>query len=321
MAAAAAGARTLRSSHSHFDLAVIGADDPLGEAVLKLFDESELPIGRLLPLSLDDESEGVVTYRGEEWPCMPARGFDYSQAQAVIVPSASPAARALVAELRARHPVLPVLDLPRITPAPVLALRILARVLRAVGGDCTLDAFVSLPVALAGKAGVDELSRQTRELFNLESPEPEVFPLQIAFNVLPVLASGATRYAAPTLRDAWRVGGGDLDARFSCQWSPLFFGATLIVHARFAGAVSAQALREALRRQADVLLMESDLPAGHPTPATDAAESDALFVGQLNVDGNSVQCVAVFDPVRLEAREFEVSVENWIEKPADSVLT
>jgi aspartate-semialdehyde dehydrogenase len=69
--------------------------------------------------------------------------------------------------------------------------------------------------------------------------------------------------------------------------------------------------------------METDLPAGMPTPATDAAESDDVFIGRIQAKATEshLKLWLVFDPLRLEAAQIVAVVENWIDKPTNSMLT
>lgn len=302
---------------SHFDLAVLGADDPLGESFLKALEEADVPIGRLHPLALG-EAEGIVAFCGEEWPCLPAEGFDFSQAQALVVASPHPAASRIAAQVREDRRGIPMLSLEEVVPGPALAVARVLKLLAVAGqGMEHAEAFVTLPVALAGKAGVDELVNQSRGLFNMESPDPEVFPLQIAFNIIPQLDMASQRYSPATLvRHAQTANLG-----FTVAWAPVFFGATTALHGRLGQAVSLDRLRAALKQQEGICLMESDLPAGNPTPATDSLESADIFLGQVRAEGADVRLWLVYDPLRLEAVQMVRAVENWIEKPTTSMLT
>ncbi len=305
---------------SQFDLAVLGADDPLGGAVLQILGERDVPIGRLHPLTLR-EPDGNVVFRGQDWPCDPAEGFDFGQVQAVLVTSRSPAAASLLNDVRARRPAMPVLLADDIAPAPAQAVARVLNSIAALGGLVSADAFVSLPAAHAGQDGVEELANQARGLFNMESPEPEVFPLQIAYNLIPH-GSGmdAPSYESALTAATARIAAG-VTAAFSVVWAPLFFGAAISLHARTASVLDIQSLRNALGRQDGITLMETELPAGTPTPATDAQGSEAVFVGRIRVEETLAKLWLVFDPIQLEAARMVDVVENWIDKPASSMLT
>ncbi|MBI5329616.1 MAG: hypothetical protein HZB71_03285 [Betaproteobacteria bacterium] len=305
---------------SKFDLAVLGADDPLGEALLRALEEKEIPIGRLRPLTLGEETESGTTWQGSDWPCEGLAGFDPAQVQAVVCANASATAARQTKLWREARPHMPQVGPEDITPAPAVAVARVLKALVAVAGPVRADAFCTLPASLAGKAGIDELANQSKALFNLETPESECFPLQLAFNLLPQGQCLTDAYLERCVQ-ACQAEAKDAEVQFSAVWSPVFYGASVMLHARAGKPVDAEALREALRHRDDVTLMESELAAGLPTPATDAADSDDVFVGQIAASGNGVRLWLVFDPLRLEAAQLAAAVENWIDIPSDSVLT
>jgi len=305
---------------SQFDLAVLGADDPLGESFLKALEESEIQVGRIFPLTMG-EAEGIAAFRGEEWPCLSVEGFDFSQAQALVVASPLAAAQKVAEAVRAKHPVMPILVPGEVMPAPTMAAVRILRVLEALAGVNQVEAFATLPVALAGKDGIDELVNQARGLFNMESPDPEVFPLQIAFNILPVLDGSPHRYEPMALSEGVRRQTSVNQVGYSVVWTGVFYGASTALHVHLNRPMDADDLRKALKHQDHICLMESDIPAGNPTPATDSAESADIFIGQIRSDGINVRMWLVYDPLRVEAMQMVNIIENWIEKPADSVLT
>jgi aspartate-semialdehyde dehydrogenase len=309
------------SAASRFDLAVLGGDDPLGGAVLQLLDEREIPVGRLYPLTLRD-SDANVAFRGQDWPCEQAAEFDYSRVDALLVTSHSPAASRLSREMRARRPTMPVLTLDDIDPAPAVAVSRVLKTLAALGdGLASVNAFVALPAAIAGQDGVEELANQSRGLFNMESAEPEVFPLQIAFNLVPHGAVGDAPSYESLLADATARLTGGAEAAYSVVWAPIFFGSAIALHARTETSLDIRALRGALAHRDGITLMEAELPAATPTPATDAQGSEAVFVSRIRVDGKLARLWLVFDPIQMEAAQMVAAVENWIDKPANSMLT
>jgi aspartate-semialdehyde dehydrogenase len=252
---------------------------------------------------------------------VPADEFDFSQTQpqAMLSTNSSPGASRLLRQVRQQYPAMPVLGIDGIHPAPVLAVTRVLRSLDALMAVDSAEAFCLLPVAMAGKAGIEELANQSRSLFNLERPEPDVFPLQIAFNLMPY-GAGADA-AGFEARMAGAGTGGDAQVGFSVAWAPIFYGAAIALHVLAKDAVDESVLRKALGHADGIILMDTGLAGGIPTPATDAADSDDVFLGQVRVDGKRARFWLVCDPLRLEAAQFVSAVENWIEKPANSVLT
>ncbi len=309
---------------SQFDLAVLGADAPLGEAVLTILEEREVPIGQLYALTLN-EADASAVFQGKSWPYQTAAEFDYSQAQALVVVSRGAATARLLERIRAERPTMPILEADAVDPAAaVIAARVLKPIV-ALAGLISAEAFVTLPVALAGKAGVDELLQQTRGLFNMESPEPEAFPLQIAFNIVPKMQDkGGEDYEKLLSLSTARLANG-VSVGYTAVTGPLFFGAAMALHVRTTQTLDIEKLRNALQHQDGITLMETaelaNTPAAMPTPATDAQGSQDVFVGRIRLDGDACRLWLVFDPITLEAAQMAASVENWIDKPATSMLT
>lgn len=311
---------SIPDSTSQFDLALIGAEDPLGGAILRLMEEREIPVGRLHALTLG-EADTSVSFQDRDWPCEAATSFDFTQAQALLVASRRPAALRLAGQVRAAHPHMPILLVDQVDPAPAQAVARVVRTLSALGEGLQGDAWVALPVAYAGQEGVEELANQSRALFQMESPEAEVFPLQIAFNLLPYGSPVEAPAEEDRLAEATARLAPGVEVAFSMIHAPLFFGAALCLHARTGQPVALGDLRTSLARQEGIVLMEADLPAATPTPATDAQGSEAVFVSRVRGSGNHLRLWLVFDPIQLEAARMVDYVENWIDKPVNSMLT
>jgi hypothetical protein len=97
------------TSVSQFELAILGADAPLADAVLAILDEREIAIRRLFALTLGEE-EGCATFQGMSWLHEDASAFDYSKVHAVLVTGRGAAIARLVERIRRERPTLPFLD-------------------------------------------------------------------------------------------------------------------------------------------------------------------------------------------------------------------
>jgi aspartate-semialdehyde dehydrogenase len=144
------------------------------------------------------------------------------------------------------------------------------------------------PLSGAGRAGLEELQRQTIELMNGRSIDPGLFPQRTAFNLLPqvgeFLAGGATRgeqQTAAALRRLLHLP--DLAVSVTRVWVPLFFGTALAANVETAVPLTAAAARDLLRVAPGVLLQDDVEARVYPTPAS-AVGQDATQVGRLRDD-------------------------------------
>jgi len=150
-------------------------------------------------------------------------------------------------------------------------------------------------VSGGGRAGVDELDKQAREVVgraadltydgaSVAFPPPSLYPRPIAFNVLPLAGSIVEDGSLETneeqkLRDESRkiLDLPDLRVSGTCVRVPVFTGHSLSINAEFARPLSVQRTRDLLGSAPGVAL--SDIP----TPLQ-AAGRDPTFVGRIRVD-------------------------------------
>jgi aspartate-semialdehyde dehydrogenase len=303
-------------------IALLGADEPLGTEILRLLEERDLQLGMLSPLTLVD-TEGCVTVMGAEEPLIAAFDFDWRQAGLLISASRSPEAAKL--ELAAAEAGLQVIGFTEagrnLDGAVVTALRRVLAPLELKFGLVSVDITAILPVAALGQQGINELVEETRALFAMESRDPELFVVPIAFNLVPQTGTGGRKDSAlesdtvEIVRN--RLARPDLAMTMTALWAPVFHGLSMSVHAVLRGDVVAlDELSAALAGQDGVVLMNDDLPGTVPTPVTDAQESEAVFVGRLRLALGETKRLAVWlvaDMLRLEAAECVDLLEKLIE--------
>ncbi len=141
----------------------------------------------------------------------------------------------------------------------------------------------------AGKAGYEELSRQTAELLNGSEISVTVFAHPVAFNCVPavggMLENGSTDEEIRTMRELRQVLGlGDLGIAVSSVRVPTFsgYGATVNVEL-YRQPEPVEALRERLDGAPGVKVL--DAPASHIYPTNrECTGGDFSFVGRLRHD-------------------------------------
>jgi aspartate-semialdehyde dehydrogenase len=172
--------------------------------------------------------------------------------------------------------------------APAVALAVTLKPLHEAAGIARVACSTFEPVAHAGRAGIDELQRQTVELVNGRSVENEVFAHRIAFNVLPqvgeMLAGGAARgerQVAAALRRL--LADPSLPVSITRACVPVFYGGALSVNVETSAKLTAAQAREILRTAPGILLQDEAGSLQYPTPA-DAVAQDTTLVGRIRED-------------------------------------
>jgi len=146
-------------------------------------------------------------------------------------------------------------------------------------------------VSGAGKEGVDELWNQTKGIFVNDSPSPQKFPKQIAFNVIPhidvFMEDGYTKEEWKVLAETKKIL--DPKIRVSCTAVrvPVFVGHSEAVNLEFEKPITADEAREVLREAPGVSVIDKREAGGYATPVESVGEYDT-FVSRIRED-NTVE--------------------------------
>jgi aspartate-semialdehyde dehydrogenase len=171
--------------------------------------------------------------------------------------------------------------------------------LRAKWGLTFADATLLAGAASLGTAGVEALSQQTAALLNAKEPEPGVFPHRLGFNVLPAIGGfegGLCEAERQLLVEAARIWSGEALPALTATavLVPAYHGLTLVVSAHLGRPVDADAVRETLKAESGLKLL--DEPSQHIYPMPMLTTDDvAVHVGRVRALGPRVQFVVAVD--------------------------
>ena len=142
-------------------------------------------------------------------------------------------------------------------------------------------------VSGAGKAGMDELFRQTRAVFVADPIEKEKFTKQIAFNLIPhidvFLDSGYTKEEWKMMVETQKILDPDIQVTATCVRVPVFVGHSEAVTIEFETPLTADKARTILRSAPGVLVIDKREDEGYITPV-EAAGEDATYVSRIRKD-------------------------------------
>jgi aspartate-semialdehyde dehydrogenase len=134
---------------------------------------------------------------------------------------------------------------------------------------------------------MDELGKQTAALLNFQSAEPQKFPKQIAFNVIPhidvFMDDGSTREEWKMAAETRKILDRDIAVSASCVRVPVFIGHAEAVNVEFARPLAVERARAALREAPGVIVVDHRADEGYVTPA-EAAGEDAVYVSRIRRD-------------------------------------
>jgi len=142
-------------------------------------------------------------------------------------------------------------------------------------------------VSGAGKAGMDELFEQSRNIFVGDGNEPVKFPKQIAFNVIPQCGDfhddGATTEEWKLVVETKKILDPAIKLTATCVRVPVFVGHSEAVNIEFENEISAAQARAILREAPGVMLIDKREDGGYVTPV-ECVGDYATFVSRVRED-------------------------------------
>jgi len=160
-------------------------------------------------------------------------------------------------------------------------------------------------VSGSGKAAMDELWNQTKALFIYGNDvEPEVYPKQIAFNVIPqidkFLDDGQTKEEWKMVAETKKILDIAIKLTATCVRVPVFVGHSESVNVEFEEFLDDDEARDILREAPGIMVIDKREPGGYTTPI-ECVGDYATFVSRIRQDNtveNGINFWCVSDNLR-----------------------
>ena len=305
------------SKKSSYKVAMVGATGAVGETVLAILAERDFPISELVPLASERTAGSEVTFAGKKIVVKNLADYDFEgvdiaffsaggSVSKVHAPRAAAAGAVVIdntSEFRYRDDIPLVISevnphaIAEYTNHGIIAnpncstmqmLVALAPIHHDVGIE-RINVATYQSVSGAGRSGMDELGKQTAALLNFQSAEPQKFPKQIAFNVIPHIddfqPNGYTKEEMKLVWETRKILEDDtIQVNPTAVRVPVFYGHAEAVHIETRSKISAERARELLEQAPGVVVRDQREAGGYPTPVSEAAGKDPVFVGRIRED-------------------------------------
>ena len=297
-------------------VAVVGATGAVGEAMLAVLAERSFPAREVVALASERSAGGDVAFGNGELDVVDLARFDpagvdialfsaggsvskehaprFAAAGAVVIDNSSafrqdadvPLVVAEVNPEALRNRPRGIIANPNCSTMQMLVA--LGPIHRAVGIE-RINVATYQSVSGTGRRALEELGRQTAGLLNFHSVEPEVYPVQIAFNVIPhggdFLDNG---YTSEEMKLVWEtrkiLGDESIGVNATVVRVPVFYGHSEAVAIETRDKLTAAAARALLEQAPGIEVVDVREPGGYPTPVTHASGSDLVYVGRIRED-------------------------------------
>ena len=299
------------------DIAVVGATGAVGEAMIDILEARQFPVDNLYPLASQRSAGKSLQFKGKHHTVQDLSEFDFSKADialfsaggevsAAFAPAAAEAGCVVIDNTShfRRERDIP-LVIPEVNPESIGGYR--QRGIIANPNCSTIQMLVALKpiydavgierinvatyqaVSGTGKEAIEELAGQTARLLNGKAATASVYPKQIAFNAIPHIDTfqdnGYTREEMKMVWETQKILSDEAIAvNPTCVRVPVFFGHAEALHIETRDELTAAAATALLSAADGVVVMDSHEDGGYPTPVSEAAGTDPVFVGRIRND-------------------------------------
>lgn len=142
-------------------------------------------------------------------------------------------------------------------------------------------------VSGAGRAGMDELFNQTRQVYVNDPIQPDIFTKRISFNVIPhidkFMDDGSTKEEWKMVVETKKILDPNISVIATCVRVPVFIGHAEAVHLEFEKSIDEDMAREVLSAAPGVVVVDHRADEGYVTPEESATEDD-VYVSRIRTD-------------------------------------
>lgn len=306
----------MSNQNRSFTVAVVGATGAVGETMLSILAERDFPVGKLIALASERSAGGTVDYKGQKIAVQDLATFDpagvdialfsagggvskeyapkFAAAGAVVIDNSSafrydddvPLVVSEVNPEQVQNRPRGIIANPNCSTMQMLVA--LAPIHRKVGIE-RINVATYQSVSGGGRSALEELGKQTGQLLNFQEIDPQRFPVQIAFNLIPhideFLDNGFTKEEMKLVWETRKILGDDsIQVNPTAVRVPVFYGHSEAVNIETKTKITPEEARALLENAPGVEVVDDRAPGGYPTPVTHASGTDPVYVGRIRDD-------------------------------------
>lgn len=300
-----------------FDVAILGATGTVGQAMIEILSEEKFPINRLYPLASHRSKGESVIFNNETLVVDDVETFDFTKVQIALF-SAGGSVSAKYAPIAAQAGCIVIdntshfrndddipLVIPEVNPNDIqyyknrniianpncstIQMLVALKPIYDAAGISRINIATYQSVSGTGKAAIEELAKQTIDSLSGRDLSPEVYPIQIAFNLIPHIdafePNGYTKEEMKMVNETRKIlKDKDIQVNPTAVRVPVFFGHAEAIHIETKKKLSAREAKELLIKAPGVIVKDKHENDGYPSPVTEASGKNAVFVGRIRED-------------------------------------
>ena len=297
-----------------YTVAVLGATGAVGQEMIKILQERNFPVGKLLPLASARSAGKTLKFKGEDVTIEEARDEAFQSVDIVLgaaendiakqfAPAIVKAGAVFVDNSSAFRldPKVPLI-VPEINPEDVknhqgiisnpncstIITVTAVNALNSISPIRTMTASTYQAVSGAGAGGPIELMNEVEAIREGKTYEPKVFSHQIAYNLIPQI--GGEQFEGYTSEEMKMQNEGrkimhlpELKVSCTCVRVPVVRSHSISVSLHFDKHISVQEAREVIAKAPGCRLVDDLTNRQYPMPL-DTSDQDIVFVGRIRPD-------------------------------------
>ena len=297
-----------------YTVAVLGATGAVGQEMIRILEERNFPVGKLVPLASARSAGKTLKFRGEDVTIQEACDSAFAGVDIVLGAAENDIAKKFAPAIVAAgavfvdnssafrlDPKVP-LVVPEINPEDVkwhngiisnpncstIITATAVNALNSIAPIKTMTASTYQAVSGAGAGGPIELMGEVEALSKGETYEPKIFPYQIAFNLIPQI--GGESFEGYTSEEMKLQNEGrkimhlpELKVSCTCVRVPVVRSHSISVSLHFDVPVTVEQAREAIAKAPGCKLVDDLSNKIYPMPL-DTSDQDIVFVGRIRPD-------------------------------------
>ncbi len=297
-----------------YTVAVLGATGAVGQEMIKILQERDFPVGKLIPLASARSAGKKLMFKGEEVTIQEAKEDAFQGVDIVLGAAENDIAKKFAPAIVAAgavfvdnssafrlDPKVP-LVVPEVNPEDVkwhngiisnpncstIITVTAVNALNKLSPIRTMTASTYQAVSGAGAEGPVELMNEVEALSKGETYAPKVFPYQIAYNLIPQI--GGEQFEGYTSEEMKMQNEGrkimhlpELKVTCTCVRVPVVRSHSISVSCHFDKPVTVEQVREVIANAPGCKLVDDLQNKQYPMPL-ETSDQDIVFVGRIRPD-------------------------------------
>jgi aspartate-semialdehyde dehydrogenase len=297
----------------NYTVAVVGATGAVGQTMLKILEERNFPVGKLVPLASSRSAGQQVTFKNQSFTIQETRPEAFNGVDLALFSAGTDISRQLAPEAVKRgavvvdnsnafrmNPEVPLI-VPEVNPEAIkdhkglianpncstIQMLVVLKPLHDRAKIKRVVVSTYQAVSGTGLEAIAELNEQCKQVLAGQQVQPSVYPYQIAFNVLPHIdvfdSTGYSLEEWKMTRETKKVMGADIAVTATTVRVPVYYSHSEAVNIETEYKLSPEEARRVLEAAPGVSVVDDPSKLQYPLPIM-ATGRDEVFVGRIRED-------------------------------------